>query len=200
MKKPEAGKGHDHAVFVGSGDHGLIPRTAAGLHDEFHPVSGGVVKVVPKGKKSVGSERHAAEIFQPLAARCCGNRLRGFGEERAPRLELRWGHVAFKERDAGIGAVHRLDLWAEGQVPDLRMLPQPPGVSLAPGELRAVNPALLSCTNADHLAVHRVAHRIRLRVLARDCRQHQVSCRLRGQVRLCRDALVQQGFGVEWLR
>ena len=59
MEQPQAGEGHDHAVFVRRFDHMIVPDGAARLHDVGNAALSGPLHIVPEGEEGVGTHGDA---------------------------------------------------------------------------------------------------------------------------------------------
>ena len=72
------------------------------------------------------------------------------------------------------------------------MLTQPPNIGFLSRKTRAVNTALLSCTDTNGLPIFDIAHRVRLRIFENNQCHHQISARCFGNIFIHRGTIFKQ--------
>ena len=176
----------------------VIANTAARLRHILHAALVCPLDIVAEGEEGVTAQTYALVLRYPGCLLLTRQRLGALGEELLPGAIGQHIVVVVGDIDVnGIVAVSTADAGHERQGHHLRMLAQPPDVSLLTGQTCAMDAALLSGTDADSLTILDIAHRIGLRVLERDKRNHQVATRLGGEDLILRGDILEKGGVVE---
>ena len=179
VEETHMGECHGDAILVAGVDDMVVADATASLCDKLYTAAVGTLDVVAEGEESIRSQGHARVLGDPCLALLAGQRFGLFGKELLPCAvaEDVLGLVADIEVDAVV-AVCTANLLLEWQIHDLRVLAQPPFVSLASCQSGAVDAALLTGSDTDGLSVLDVADRVALRIFQRDESDDQVALSL----------------------
>ena len=151
--------------------------------------------VVAEGEECIAAQRHAAVLCYPLLLLFACQRFRLLLEEHLPCTLAK--NVVIVVADVNINsivAVGAADVVNKRQRHHLRMLAQPPDVSLVARETSAMDAALLTSADAYRLSVLHVAYRVALRIFQCYQRYDEVATRLLAEcLVLCGDVLEESG-------
>ena len=162
MEKTDTGECHSNAVFVASHDNMIVANRATSLGNELYATLMGTLNVVAKGEESIRTQSHLRVLGNPLFLLSQGQHLGLLGEELLPG-SVAQHVVVLVLRDVnvdGVVAIGTTDTLLERQAHHLRMLAQPPNISLVASQTGTVDTALLTSTDTDGLAVLDVADRV----------------------------------------
>lgn len=198
VEETHMGECHGDAILVAGVDDMVVADATASLCDKLHAAAMGTLDVVAEGEESIRSQGHARVLGDPCLALLAGQWFGLLGEELLPCAvaEDVLGLVADIEVDAVV-AVCTANLLLEWQVHDLRVLAQPPFVSLASCQSGAVDAALLTSSDTDGLSVLDVADGVALRIFQRDEGDDQVALSLRGERLVLRRNVLEERRVVE---
>ena len=84
MEEPHAGKGHDHAVFVGTFDHKIVPYGASRLRHVGDAALFRPLEVVAEGEEGIGAQGDACDGVQIRSLLFVGKGLRLTGKILLP--------------------------------------------------------------------------------------------------------------------
>ena len=131
MEKPHVRKRHGHAVFIAALDDRVITDGSAGLCDILHAALVSAFNVVAEGEEGIGTQGHVLPGVQESALLRVGQGSGLFSEILLPiavRADIFLVLVDVAVND--IVPFGPAQIRAEGQVQDLLMLAQEPGVRL----------------------------------------------------------------------
>ncbi len=183
MEESHAGKGHDNTVLVGSVDNIVIAYAAAVLGDILNAALACTLNIVAKGEESIGANGDTAHSCYPFLFLFTGEDFRLNLEGLLPNALGENIFIFFGNIDVdGVVAVCAADAVHKLETKHLGMLTEHPVVGLAACKTGAVDAALLTCTDADGLAILDVADRVGLGVLQGDEAQKQVVLSFEGKL------------------
>ncbi len=154
MEQTHAGERHCDAVLVASVDDIVVTYRTACLCYILYAALVSTLDVVAEREESVRTESYAAVLGYPCLLLLHCEHLGLLLEEHLPCSVTQ--NVVMVLRDIyvdGVVAISATDVVHEGKIHHLRVLAQPPDVSLVAGETCAVDAALLSGTGAECLPV-----------------------------------------------
>ena len=159
VEQSYACKRHGNAVLVAGHDDMIVADRATSLSDKLHTTLMGSFDIVTEGEEGIRAKRHLRVLGNPGFLLFHRQHL-GLGlEELLPGTVAEY-IVVLVLRDIhidGVVAVCTTDTIHERQVHHLRMLTEPPDVGLVASQTGTVDTALLTCSDADGLAVLHVA-------------------------------------------
>ena len=156
----------------------------------------GTLHIVAEGEEGIRTQRHLCVLCNPCFLFLTGKHLGLFLEELLPFAFCQ--HIIMVVRDIdvdGVVTVSPADPVDERQRHHLRMLAEPPDISLVTSQTGTVDTTLLTGTNTDGLSVFDIADRVTLCIFQGDECNDQVALGIsREYLVLSGDVLEQSGI------
>ena len=153
MEQPNAGKRHDHIVFIADGDDVIISKRPAGLRYVLHAALMSALDVVAKGEECIGTQRHSCHRVKPCPLLFLCKDIRLDFEYLLPLTFCQYIHILVSDIEIdGVIADRPLDLVHKGQFQNLGSLAQIPVIRFVARQPRAMHPRLLARSNPDGLS------------------------------------------------
>src|SRR5690242_1408175 len=105
----------------------------------------GAIDVVAEGNESIGYQRHATQLVQPVALLLIGESRRDRRKAGAPAFLFGVCEIVAQVLVDRVVAVYAIDARAKGERQDRWMLAQPPAIGFVGSQPCAVDARLLAC-------------------------------------------------------
>ena len=131
MEQAQAGEGHSDAIFIAGFNNIVIADGATCLSNILHAAAMSTFDIVTKGEEGITAKGNVLQLCQPSLLFSTSQRLWLFGEEVFPNaigqnILVVIGNININ----GIIAIRTTNALFKGQCQHLRVLAQPPNVSL----------------------------------------------------------------------
>src|SRR5574344_1017728 len=145
MEQAQTGKGHSDTIFVAGFNNIVIANRTACLSNILYAAAMSAFNIVAKGEEGITAKGNVLQLCQPSLLFSTSQRLWLFGEEVFPNAIGQNVLVVIRNIYVdGVVAVGTTNAVLKGQCQYLRVLAQPPNVSLVASQTSAMYAGLLA--------------------------------------------------------